>query len=81
MEIFKIRNKETGLYWEGSIRDAYNDISKLKFTEKGKQWKQKSHCTLAIRSYGNKCEARDFLKTHCVIVKFELKEVEIINIE
>ena len=83
MKIFKVRNKE-GLYWEGH--------GKNRFTKNGKSWRAIHHVTLAIINakvinYGNNLEMRDTIKIlpdylkECEIVKFELKEIEIIKIE
>lgn len=81
MEIYKVRNKE-GLYWNGIKKGGFSNI--------GDEWSllgnlQKAIKYVSDKDYDSNIFPRplilpDYLN-NCQIVKFELKEIETLNIE
>lgn len=79
MEIYKIRNKE-GLYWNGIKKGGFSNVGD-EWNQLGNLKKALKYCAESKRILGQTIYFYPKYLQNCQIVKFELKEIETINIE
>ncbi len=81
MQMFKIRHKQSGKYWNGQIPQldrSFESIIKLYFNTSGFDWEDIDR----IKDYVSciwKKKVKNFIISQCEMVCFELKEINKIS--
>jgi hypothetical protein len=82
MEVFKIRNIDTGLYFS-QLQNTYYSWINPKWNKTGKMWNKMEDINQFIGQFklnkGREVEFSNLSK--CEVVKFELKEIDSYNIK